>query len=149
MAGLAENPNTAIVIRFKSPASNNHGDRVTVDHVDLIAGAVTGLVPPALADGSANSEYYKPVNPTTAVLARFNKGDWEQDKEGWNKIRLQLKATADSYFRLRGTNNRIGRDKAEIGKDGNPVLDVPGENTPEKTWADLWFYSNPIFVDVP
>ena len=23
-----------------------------------------------------------------------------------------------------------------------------GKNTAAKAWADLWFYSNPIFVDV-
>jgi hypothetical protein len=28
--------------------------------------------------------------------------------------------------------------------DEEPVMDVPGENP----WTDLWFYSNPIFIDV-
>jgi hypothetical protein len=28
---------------------------------------------------------------------------------------------------------------------GNPLMDTPGDDDP---WADLWFYANPVFVDV-
>ena len=38
------------------------------------------------------------------------------------------------YIRLRGTNTT----------DAEPPMDLPGENP----WSDLWFYSNPIFVEV-
>jgi hypothetical protein len=44
------------------------------------------------------------------------------------------KVTEPLYFRLRGTNT----DELE------PAEDQPGENP----WADLWFYANPVFVDI-
>jgi hypothetical protein len=38
------------------------------------------------------------------------------------------------YLRVRGTNT----------SEMEPELDLRGENP----WQDLWFYSNPIFVEV-
>lgn len=40
----------------------------------------------------------------------------------------------DMYVRVRGTNTA----------DPEPLMDQPGENP----WAHLWFYSNPIFIEV-
>jgi len=40
----------------------------------------------------------------------------------------------DIYIRVRGTS----------GDDAEPVMDTVGEDP----WADLWFYSNPVFIDV-
>jgi hypothetical protein len=50
------------------------------------------------------------------------------------------------YFRLRGTHHAFGDVNAEIDDKGNPLVDKFGENTAEKAFNDLWFYSNPIFV---
>ena len=39
------------------------------------------------------------------------------------------------YFRVRGTNSAAQLE---------PELDPRGENP----WSDLWFYSNPVFVEI-
>jgi hypothetical protein len=43
-------------------------------------------------------------------------------------------ANRNSYLRVRGTNTT----------EAEPSMDPPGEDP----WTDLWFYSNPIFVEV-
>jgi hypothetical protein len=132
--------NVKITIGFHSPETNNNGDRVTVDHIDLIAGQVTNKVLPGSAD------YNNATNPTTQVIATFNRRDCKSGKEGWYYFQFQMKLTADAYFRLRGTNlprNTPGQTDAL----GNPLLD-PQDNTAQKAYEDLWFYSNPIFVRV-
>ena len=43
------------------------------------------------------------------------------------------------YLRLRGS------DGNQLDAAGNPVMDVAGNEDP---FADLWFYANPVFVDV-
>ena len=40
----------------------------------------------------------------------------------------------DVYIRVRGTST----------EDSEPPMDEPGEDP----WGDLWFYSNPIFIEV-
>ena len=56
------------------------------------------------------------------------------------------------YFRLRGTN-LAPNTPYETDAQGNPLPDTLatehlGLDGPEEAWADLWFYSNPIFVRV-
>lgn len=52
------------------------------------------------------------------------------------------------YFRLRGTNLRRGFD-GETDGEVNPLADeLQGANSRDKAYADLWFYSNPLFVRV-
>ena len=85
-----------ITIRFKSPSKNNNGDPVTVDHVDLISGDVTGKAPPGTA------AYSKSTNDSTKVVKRFTSKDWTTDRDGYNVITYRTKATKDQYFRLRG-----------------------------------------------
>ena len=56
--------------------------------------------------------------------------------------------TADMYFRLRGTNQGLNVP-LQTDANGNPLNDeLEGLNDEAKAWADLWFYSNPIFIDV-
>ena len=74
-----------------------------------------------------------------------------------------FKPQASMYFRLRGTNLAPNTpNQTDVG--GNPLIDtltyvtVPNPdpakagdvtiNTPDQAWADLWLYSNPIFVHV-
>ncbi len=132
--------NLYVTIRFRSPEKNNNGDRVTVDHIDLIGGNITGMTQPGTA------AYNDDTNPTTHIIATFKRGDWKSDHNGWNIIRYQMKVTDDIYLRLRGTNiapNTAGQTDPE----GNPLPDsLVGPNTPAHAYADLWFYSNPIFV---
>jgi len=59
------------------------------------------------------------------------------------------------YFRLRGTNLPPGYPN-ETDAAGNPLIDdmvcgtgqaAPLCNDSNKAYADLWFYSNPIFLE--
>ena len=52
------------------------------------------------------------------------------------------------FFRIRGTNQDITGEIDSFTSNWDPALDKPGENTAEKAWADLWFYSNPIYISV-
>ncbi|MBU0968039.1 MAG: hypothetical protein KKA54_16870 [Proteobacteria bacterium] len=136
-----------IKIKFMSPVTNNNGDTPVVDHIDLIAGQITGLVSPDSPD------YTKATNESTQVLATFTSADWEIDEDGYNVITYPIKGLDKSmYFRLRGTNQPVNAP-FETDEMGNPLADSLataglGLDGAEEAWADLWFYSNPIFVNV-
>ncbi|ODA41368.1 hypothetical protein [Desulfosporosinus sp. BG] len=132
--------NAQITIRFKSPEVNNNGDKPVVSHIDLIAGDVTGKAQPG------TDEYTKDTNESSKVIASFDSKSWKKDN-GWNVIVYNLKnVEKNQYFRLRGTNlapNTLNETDAE----GNPLVDsLMGDNNENKAYADLWFYSNPIFI---
>lgn len=148
-----------VTIRFKSDRKNNYETPIgsgndsgfipTVDHIDLIAGDVTEKALPN------TPEYERSENPSAKVIARFEVGDWTVDSEGYNVVTFDVVATKDQYFRLRGTN--LGTDEPGQTAAGEPLADQPTENANdqerfnainERNYADLWFYSNPIFVDV-
>jgi hypothetical protein len=122
---VASNADITVDIRFCQPSSPNaNGDRPVVRRVDLIAGAVTGpFADPATA-----------AAPGTQVLERFYSDDWREE-EGCLAMAYTLPAvTSPVYLRVRGTNT----------EELEPAVDPRGENP----WQDLWFYSNPIFVEV-
>jgi hypothetical protein len=138
-----------ITIQFQSPALNNNNAPVAVDHIDLIAGEVTGEVAKYLADGTTpNPAYSVDTNPTTNVLATFTSADWKE-KNGWYTVSYTVpNVSSGMYFRLRGTNLAPNTPN-ETDSQGNPLIDdLMAPNTAEKAYADLWFYSNPIFVQV-
>jgi hypothetical protein len=112
-------------IRFRDPdVPNASGDNPSVQRVDIIVGEVTGPV----EDQNAAS------NPTTRVVERFARADMKQDGEVFT-IETTLPASdRDRYVRIRGTNTA----------DLEPVMDGPGQDP----WKVLWFYSNPIFIEV-
>lgn len=112
-----------VTIRFRDPSGANHrGETPSVMRVDLIAGEVHGPVEDRSTD----------TNPTTRVVERFGSDAWETDGE-YSSITYVMEAVGhDSYIRVRGTNT----DEME------PSLDPDGEDP----WSDLWFYSNPIFI---
>jgi hypothetical protein len=141
---VSSGSSVTITIRFKSPAANYHGDAPVVNHVDLIAGNVTGLIDPSSPEFKTNK-----TNSSTHVVQRFTSADWTVDGEGFNVITTTVNnVTNDMYFRLRGSNLGVGV-KNQTSANGNPLIDMKmGRNTAAKAWADLWFYSNPIFVDV-
>ena len=160
-----EGKQTTITIRFKSPEYNNYApisdhetsvtNKVKVDHIDLISGEVTGKL--------AESQYASnQSNNTTKVVKRFTKQDWgKPDKNGYYTITYKVKADKDRYYRLRGTN--LGTDVEGYTSNGEPLkdqsFDYEGTQTPEqpeerfnnindRNYTSMWFYSNPIFVDV-
>ena len=135
--------NVTIKIRFQSPSQNYCGDSPVVDHIDLIAGDITGRAMPGTA------AYSSDTNPTTEVVARFTNADW-QVVNGWSVITYHMPRVQKSqYFRLRGTNLGLNAP-GETDENGNPLVDTlaAGDNTAAKACADLWFYSKPVFVNV-
>ncbi len=146
VAGGGKGTPVKITIKFKSPGFNNNGDIPVVDHIDLIAGEVTGKIDPASPD------YTKATNESTKVIATFTAADWEVDEDGWTVIQHQVQINKDMYFRLRGTN-LAPNTPYETDAEGNPLPDYLvsvnlGVDGAEEAWKDLWFYSNPIFVKV-
>lgn len=114
-----------VTIRFLDPAGPNWGGHSpAVERVDLIVGQITGPV----ADRDADT------NPTTQVVKRFESTDWKVDGE-YTEMSFTLKDLASSsYLRVRGTN----------GQELEPTQDPAGEDP----WSDLWFYSNPVFLEI-
>lgn len=154
-----EGDKLTLTIKFKSPETNNYETPINsgqsgsmkpaVDHIDLIGGDVTGLAE------KGTPAYDKDTNDSTRVVATFTSEDWTTDANGYNVITYDLpKASKDQYFRLRGTN--LGMNVPGETLDGNPLID-PKTTTADATarfneindrnYKDLWFYSNPIFVD--
>ncbi len=134
--------NVTVTVKFHSPSLNNNGAVPKVDHVDLISGDVTGRIAPS------SPEYEtKDYNSSTKVAKRFNATNWTLSA-GWYSMSFTVKATKDQYLRLRGTNLGLNVPN-QTDANGNPLMDdLMGVNDAAQAWADLWFYSNPIFIDV-
>ena len=112
-------------VRFRDPETlNAAGENPAVRRVDVIVGEVLGPASDPAVDR----------NPTTRVLARFTRDALVRDGD-WYGIEAPLPAAdRDLYVRVRGTST----------EDLEPAVDGLDENP----WHDLWFYSNPIFVEV-
>jgi len=139
-----------------------------LDHIDLIWGEWGAKLDPL------DPAYTDPTNPTAAVVARFERRGGE-DKNGYLTYVYHFKADKNRYFRLRGTNLPAGVP-LETDAAGNPLADAlasdnlyaqmnPADleahlfdgvqvetnsrlDAVAEAYADLWFYSNPIFVEV-
>ncbi len=145
-----------LTVRFKSPEVNNYQtlfgtdtdttNEVVVDHIDLISGEVTGKISP-------NSKAYtNDKNETTKVIQTFTSEDWTTDEDGYNTLTFTVKADKDRYYRLRGTNLEVSVE-GQTDEMGNPLRDEMKERPSadsinDHNYSDLWFYGNPIFVDV-
>jgi hypothetical protein len=143
-----------------------------LDHIDLIAGSVTGKVEKYLNGNGELNPAYSEINSDAEVIARFERNGGP-DKNGYMTYVYQFKAEKSMYFRLRGTNMPVGTPN-ETDEDGNPLLDSMADNIfcdsalaetcvkynddgsitanvlnhDVEAWSDLWFMSNPIFVIV-
>jgi len=130
-----------------------------VAQVDLIQGEITGPVPSHLADGTPNPEYFEPLAPATTRIVQ----SWD-GRGAKRTMRYRFRATTDGYVRARGTNIPAGTPN-ERDIDGNPLPDNLSDNIacadPDcpphingildkdvEAWADVWFYANPIFIEV-
>jgi len=115
-----------VVIRLRDPAGANFGGRTPeVARVDLIRSEIGGPV----ADRKSDS------NPRARVEKRFGPHDWVRDGERISIAYTVRNVTEATYLRIRGTNQ---------GEELEPAPDTGGEDA----WNDLWFYANPVFVDV-
>jgi hypothetical protein len=110
-------------IRARDPHGANHNDdSPEVARIDLIVGQVTGPSEDRTLD----------TNASTTVVRRFSAADWQRDGEIL-EMSHTLGVSAPIYIRVRGTNT------SEL----EPGVDPPDEDP----WQDLWFYSNPVFVE--
>ncbi|MER7478063.1 PHP domain-containing protein [Streptomyces sp. NPDC126510] len=113
---------------------NPQGILPELAHVDVIRGAVRGPV--------ADRDVWKA--PDTRVVRTED----VSGREGTYTLRIPLTAGEESFYvRLRGSDgnrNGAGYLGASVDPHG-PVPHAPGDGDP---WADTWFYSNPVFVDV-
>lgn len=138
----------------EAPNFNTFSDYTNpkLDHIDIISGEVTGMI-------SADSPDYSKDNvSTTKTIARFDaiggtmdsnglvSYKWTDQGNGWKKISYEADIKGRMYFRLRGTNHPLNT-AGELDGSGNPLPDFAGENTAAKAFSDLWFYSNPVFVE--
>ncbi len=92
--------------------------------LDLISGPVTGPV----TDRDTLSA------PGTTVVKSF-----EVTKNRAKFTYVFRDVSGPFYLRVRGS------DGNQLTAEGGPVMDVVGDSEP---WGDLWFYANPVFVDV-
>lgn len=116
-----------VTLKLRDPAGNNsHGTNPAVSRVDLIVGNMNGKV--------ASGQYDNDTNPTTRVEQRSTPSTWKRDGEVITLTYTLKNVSQNMYLRVRGTNT----DQLE------PAPDPKGENP----WADLWFYSNPVFVEL-
>ncbi|GGZ62876.1 histidinol-phosphatase [Streptomyces bluensis] len=113
---------------------NSQGILPELAHVDVIRGAVRGPV--------ADRDTWKA--PDTKVVQTKD----VSGRKGTYTLRMPLTAGDESFYvRLRGSDgnrNGTGYLGAAIDPHG-PIPHEPGNGDP---WADTWFYSNPVFVDV-
>ncbi len=144
-----------------------------LDHIDIISGQVAGLVDP-----TDEAAYNDDTNPTARVISTV----YKHARQNTLVAVYRFRATADSYFRARGTN--LPADTPfETDCEGNPLADAEasdniysgpveeGKGLSEEAlaeklfpwveidttgkldevaeaYADLWFYTNAIFIDV-
>ncbi|MZF86303.1 histidinol-phosphatase [Streptomyces sp. SID5643] len=113
---------------------NPQGILPELAHVDVIRGAVRGPV--------SDRDTWKA--PDTRVVRTQD----VSGRTGTYTLRIPLSAGEESFYvRLRGSDgkrNGTGYLGASVDPHG-PVPHAPGDGDP---WADTWFYSNPVFVDV-
>ena len=112
-------------VAFRDPETKNAaGANPAVRRVDVIVGEVRG----------PTSDPANDRNPTTWVFARVTRDTLVRDGDRY-AVEVALPAVdRDLYIRVRGTST----------EDLEPPMDGPDENP----WDDLWFYSNPIFIEV-
>ncbi|MGB4575909.1 MAG: T9SS type A sorting domain-containing protein [Paludibacter sp.] len=147
-----------ITIKARDPQGSNYNTyssytNPVLDHIDLIKGKITGKIDPSSPNYTVDNV------STTSVIARFDavggiadtknitSQKWTNLGNGWVEMSLIIPNVTDSvYFRLRGSNLGLNVTN-ETDADGNPLADaLMGANDAAKAFADLWFYSNPIFV---
>lgn len=163
-----------VQIRFKTPDSNNClagtnssstyvCQKPAVHHVQLIQGRINPSRAAKLnADGTPNTAFNAIDSSVASVVATFDNDPssgnpkWTTDAQGYNVITYTVNSVQnDMFFRVRGTNLGYGVNVTRNGSTvygtdavGNPLKNTPGLNTADDAWSDLWFYSNPIFVNV-
>jgi hypothetical protein len=108
-------------------------NRPSIDHVDLIAGKITGVIQPGApgyavpnAGGVAGASIV--YNPSTVIAQQINAKDMKVKKLHDGSTRLTFSTTfkmgnTPAYIRARGTNIPVATPNV-TDSAGNPLLDV-------------------------
>jgi len=117
---------TATITIDLASRANYAGFIPLLKKVDLISGPITGPV----------TDQQTMFAPNTTVQKTFE----VSQTTGKVQFTYTYKNVGDSfYLRYRGSDGKI---LAANGVD--PAMDVVGDSDP---WKDLWFYTNPVFID--
>ncbi|MDT7789047.1 MAG: hypothetical protein QOF58_7466, partial [Pseudonocardiales bacterium] len=109
----------------RAAGPNASGVMPVLAKVDLVSGPVTG---PAV-----DRDVF--LAPETSVTKTF-----EVPRRGKIRFTHTFKGVERSfYLRLRGSDGK------RLTSAGDPMVDEVANADP---WADLWFYANPVFIDV-
>ncbi len=144
-----------------------------LDHIDLIAGTITGNAPATNLDNLEATDY----QTDAAVIRTFERR--EDCEDGNMTYVINIKPENSMFIRLRGTN--LPADVPfETDEAGNPLRDSDADGASAniydlmdttmlsenlfdwvenvdtfskldevaEAYADLWFYSNPIYINV-
>lgn len=124
---VGPNGKVEVVVRIASGTTPNfNGDVPRLRRVDLIAGPITG----AVEDRDTMSA------PGTQVVHSWELGSDQTEVE---LSYVFKKVDQPFYLRLRGTDGNFSAP-GSIEPRQDPIGDVD-------PWTDLWFYTNPIFVE--
>lgn len=121
---VAQGQDVHVSIAFTDPEAPNAGGHTpSVARLDVIIGEID----PQRMSGLDH-------NPTARVLKRIPRDELRQSQEHFSYQFTMPALEGPYYIRLRGTN----------GYETEPEPDPHGEDP----WQDLWFYSNPVFLNV-
>jgi len=143
-----------------------------LDHVDLITGDITGVIPPTSANYAVANTTEAVYNPSARVAQTFNKNNSAVIPQAIGNTLVAFTATltagsTPSYVRARGTNMAPAVPNV-TDSQGNPLIDTSIDNVvcddpacpahlptvngtrrvdfDVEAWSNLWFYANPIFI---
>lgn len=141
---IKPNDRVKITVAFKCDDIKKNRCRRNVDHIDLIGGTIHTPALPGTIDYS--------IDTVSGVsIVKVFRNDFQYDsRSGYFTGTYTFSPKNDCYFRLRGTN-LMQNTPNQTDEQGNPLnddLEGVGANNADKAWNDLWFYSNPIFIDV-
>lgn len=117
---------TATITVTLASIANGGGVIPALKMVQLISGPVTGPV-------TDKDTIYAPQTSVTKTFEVNSTDGTATCTYTWKNVQ------GDFYLRYRGGDGK------NVDANGNPKMDVMGNSNP---WADLWFYTNPIFVSV-
>lgn len=154
-----------------------------LDHIDVIAGTITGNVPTTVFDADGRPDPDATDYGTNAQVIQTFYSEYGKDKKGYLTFVMKIWPKEDMFIRLRGTNlpasvpyetdasgNPLADTEANDNiyslmetegyngltnkllnlylKDDLRISDISKLDDVVEAYADLWFYSNPIFIDV-
>ena len=143
-----------------------------LDHVDLITGNITGVIPPGAPGYAVPNTADTVYNPSAKIAKTISASTMTTTAlaNGGKRLEFTTTLTAGTvpfYIRPRGTNMPVSVPNV-TDSQGNPLIDslitnvvcddaacpahmptVAGTRRVDfdvEAWSNLWFYGNPIFV---